>query len=133
MNDDDTDSDGIPDYADGFNYDGEADTDDDTTTDEKFIPLRLAIAAGAWGKGKAGGLKPERAGWGNRSAPLGQGLADALLLSGGGVRQGARRAPDGATCPGHSSRGGLRPVRARSGTNPSIESPRDTSRAGQGR
>ena len=47
VNDDDTDSDGIPDYADGFDQDNGGDnTDDDVTTWEKFIPLKLDLSPG---------------------------------------------------------------------------------------
>ncbi len=38
---DDTDQDGIPDYADGFNWDGVPGSEDDTTANEQFVPIVL--------------------------------------------------------------------------------------------
>lgn len=49
VNDDDTDNDFIPDFADGFNRDGQSGTaneqKDDTTTDEAFTPLVIELPA----------------------------------------------------------------------------------------
>ena len=42
-NDNDNDADGIPDYADGFDLDGEEGTDDDRTGGEQFVPMFLGL------------------------------------------------------------------------------------------
>jgi len=48
VNDDDADGDGIPDYADGFDRDGEPDTDDDETPGEAFVPIVLELPPVLW-------------------------------------------------------------------------------------
>ena len=44
MNDGDKDGDGIPDFADGFDFDGTGGTDDDSNTSEQFVPLVLELS-----------------------------------------------------------------------------------------
>jgi len=44
LNDDDSDGDGIPDYADGFNWDDQAATDDDESGQDDFVPLVLELS-----------------------------------------------------------------------------------------
>src|SRR6266508_2018153 len=45
VNDDDTDEDGIPDFADGFNRDGLANTGDELTAGEHFVPVKITLPA----------------------------------------------------------------------------------------
>jgi hypothetical protein len=44
LNDDDTDSDAVPDFADGYNRDGIAGNADDAVSGEQFVPLVLQLA-----------------------------------------------------------------------------------------
>lgn len=47
INDNDDDQDGIPDFADGYDRDGQPSTDDETAEDDKFTPMRLYVSCAA--------------------------------------------------------------------------------------